>query len=207
MIEKAWHYETHANMWRITDDFWDRWDLLKDMFYRCELWQSHVAPGCYPDCDMLPLGLLGKGFGQERPCGFTREEQRTMMTLWCLFGSPLMLGAEMTKLDEWTLSLLTNRDILGMLPPRCKPRQIRLDGREAVWKALDQETGEGYVALFQLRDEEGAVRVEAQEFGCRAQDVLRELWSGEETRISEDGILQAQIPAHGCRVYKLPPRG
>lgn len=66
LIEQAWHYETYANMWRITDDFWDDWKLLKDMFRRCELWQKHVSKGCYPDCDMLPLGYLGKGFGRER---------------------------------------------------------------------------------------------------------------------------------------------
>jgi hypothetical protein len=92
LIEHAWHYETYANMWRITDDFWDKWDLLKDMFHRCELWQNHVAKGCYPDCDMLPLGWLGKGFGHEWYTNFTPEEQHTMLTLWCLFGSPLMLG-------------------------------------------------------------------------------------------------------------------
>jgi len=62
VIEKAWHLSRYANMWRITDDFWDRWDLLKDMFRRCEIWQSHVKPGCWPDCDMLPLGRIGIGF-------------------------------------------------------------------------------------------------------------------------------------------------
>ena len=64
LIEKAWHYETYANMWRITDDFWDTWELLYDMFRRCELWQNHVGCGSFPDCDMLPVGWLGKGFGQ-----------------------------------------------------------------------------------------------------------------------------------------------
>ena len=59
LIEHAWHYEKYANMWRITDDFWDHWDLLKDMFHRCELWQNHISEGCWPDCDMLPLGTLG----------------------------------------------------------------------------------------------------------------------------------------------------
>ena len=113
--DKAWHYKKHANMWRITDDFWDDWPLLKAMFYRCELWQDHVELGCWPDCDMLPLGRLGKGFGEERATRFTRDEQRTMVTLWCLFGSPLMLGAELTKLDEWTLSLLTNRALQGSM--------------------------------------------------------------------------------------------
>ena len=102
-IDRAWQYGKYANMWRITDDFWDKWELLANMFYRCELWQDHVAEGCYPDCDMLPLGKLGGGFGRgERNTNFTKEEQKTMLTLWCVFGSPLMVGAELTKLDEWT---------------------------------------------------------------------------------------------------------
>ena len=66
LIEKAWHYEKYANMWRITDDFWDKWELLLNMFERCELWQNHVKEGCFPDCDMLPtnqrvLDLLKEG--------------------------------------------------------------------------------------------------------------------------------------------------
>ena len=68
-------YCRYANMWRITDDFWDNWELLKNMFWRCELWQDHVKEGCFPDCDMLPLGKVGKGFETgERDCLFTREE-------------------------------------------------------------------------------------------------------------------------------------
>ena len=53
VIEEAWHMEQFANMWRMTDDFWDRWDLLENMFRRCEVWQAHVGPGSWPDCDML----------------------------------------------------------------------------------------------------------------------------------------------------------
>lgn len=75
-IDRAWQYCRYANMWRITDDFWDNWELLKNMFWRCELWQDHVKEGCFTDCDMLPLGKVGKGFETgERDCLFTREEQ------------------------------------------------------------------------------------------------------------------------------------
>ncbi len=157
LIEEAWHYETHANLWRITDDFWDRWDLLKDMFRRCELWQNHVSEGCYPDCDMLPLGALGKGFGHERQTNFTPDEQRTMMTLWCIFGSPLMLGAELTKLDKETLALLTNEEVLAMRTPHCRPRQLVRDDKQAVWAAQNADTGASYLALFNLSDEERIV--------------------------------------------------
>ncbi len=200
LIEKAWHYETHANMWRITDDFWDDWRLLKDMFRRCELWQSHVSEGCYPDCDMLPLGIVGKGFGAERTTGFTREEQRTMMTLWCLFGSPLMVGTELTKLDEWTLSLLTNRRVLGMLPPECRPRQLCLDEGKAIWKACNEREGKRYVALFNLSGEETELSVSPADAGIGQEAALTELWTGEAASV-EDGVLRVSLPAHGCAVY------
>ena len=85
------------------------------MFERCEMWQDYVSPGCWPDCDMLPLGYIGKGFGRERYTNFTRDEQITMMTLWCIFRSPLMLGAELTKLDAWTESLITNSRVLRLV--------------------------------------------------------------------------------------------
>jgi hypothetical protein len=69
--------------------------------------------------DMLPLGKVGKGFETgERDCLFTREEQKTMMTLWCMFRSPLMIGAELTKMDDFTLSLLTNKELSGREPDK-----------------------------------------------------------------------------------------
>ena len=202
LIDKAWHYEKYANMWRITDDFWDDWRLLKDMFHRCELWQKHVSKGCYPDCDMLPLGYLGKGFGRERQTSFTRQEQRTMMTLWCLFGSPLMIGAELTKLDDWTKSLLTNRSILKMLTPDCRPEQVCLEENRAVWKAENEKTGEYYIALFNLAEEEAEVGISTGEAEIPEEisGELTECWSGEKAELSE-GILKALLPAHGCAVY------
>ena len=201
-IDRAWKYAKNANMWRITDDFWDNWPLLENMFHRCELWQDHVTEGCYPDCDMLPLGYVGKGFGAERVTNFTKEEQRTMMTLWCIFGSPLMLGAEMTKLDDWTLSLLTNREVLAMLTPDCKAIQICLDKQKAVWKACNDKEGTGYVALFNLADEDAEVSVELEDADLQAGVILKELWTVAEMETVGD-VLTVKLPAHGCVVYKV----
>lgn len=192
LVEKAWHYQAHANMWRITDDFWDDWKLLKGMFARCELWQDHVREGCWPDCDMLPLGCLGKGFGQERETNLTRDEQRTMMTLWCLFGSPLMVGAELTELDDWTLSLLTNRDVLAMLP--CRPRQVCRDEKKAVWMA--EGSGARYAALFNLDDSAGIVSTVTGAAGGV------ELWTGAR-KAFRDGVVSAELGPHACVVYRL----
>ena len=229
LIDKAWHYETHANMWRITDDFWDDWRLLKDMFHRCELWQSHVSQGCWPDCDMLPLGKLGKGFGQERTTNFTPEEQKTMMTLWCMFGSPMMIGAELTLLDEQTLALLTNHEVLHLLSPDCGARQVSLNDRSAVWVSRDFRTGSVCAALFNLADETAAVTADLRvvletaesckarsaapcapirscedDGGIEAPCTLRDLWTGE-TGKSDGCTLRAELPAHGCVLWQICP--
>lgn len=204
LIDKAWHYEKYANMWRITDDFWDNWELLKAMFMRCELWQNHVKAGCFPDCDMLPLGRVGKEFGQERNTSFTGEEQRTMMTLWCIFRSPLMLGAELTMLDEWTLSLLTNRRVLSLLEDGHKAVQVMRDASQAVW--MSRKKDRTYVALFNLSDEERLCKTTMKELeSCINVDICpenaEELWMGESILVKDK--LEAVIPAHGTKLYEL----
>ena len=203
LIDKAWHYEKYANMWRITDDFWDNWTLLKDMFHRCELWQNHVSEGCYPDCDMLPLGYLGKGFGEERVTNFTKDEQQTMMTLWCLFGSPLMLGAEMTKLDDFTLSLLTNKKVLAMLTPDCKPKQISLDDTKAIWFASNNKTNKKYVALFNLSDEIANISVNLEELDILKTEVtLTDLWTNNCSK-NINKIISKELAPHASAVYEI----
>lgn len=224
LIEKAWHYGKYANMWRITDDFWDRWDLLRNMFDRCELWQEHVAPGSYPDCDMLPVGRLGKGFGRERESNFTRDEQRTMMTLWCVFGSPLMIGAELTLLDEETLSLFTCKEILKLTSNDYVGRQFEKNAEYAVWSCLGTGTGERYLAFFnfcreprqiacRLREVEQfagrntgtdktAPGVCAARAGVATVERAVELWSGE-TAAVEAGVLSSTVPAHGAKLFRL----
>lgn len=204
LIDQAWHYEKYANMWRITDDFWDTWPLLLNMFERCELWQNHVSEGCYPDCDMLPLGYLGKGFGHERYTGFTKEEQVTMMTLWCIFRSPLMLGAELTKLDEWTLGLLTNEGVLRLLSHSVGARQIMRNKDQAIWASKDQEEEAIYLALFNLSDTKSTITVNAEEldFVSFLGKEIEDLWSGEQIGVLSE-TLQTEVLAHGSKLFKL----
>ncbi|WP_092478976.1 glycoside hydrolase family 27 protein [[Clostridium] polysaccharolyticum] len=207
LIEQSFHYEKYANMWRITDDFWDNWDLLKDMFHRCALWKDHVKEGCYPDCDMLPLGYLGKGFGHERQTRFTQAEQRTMMTLWCLFGSPLMIGAELTKLDSWTLSLLTNDAILNLRTPHCKPALLELNDCFSIWTVYNEIEKNAYVALFNLRDTEMEFSVSREELlNSFPENIdftqLKELWAGQ-LKPCTDAVICTSIAAHDTCIYQL----
>ena len=152
LIEEAWHYEKYANMWRITDDFWDNWPLLRDMFDRCKTWQGQVRPGGYPDCDMLPVGTIGKGFHNERLTNFTKDEQLTMLSLWCMAGSPLMLGAELPKLDDWTLRLLTNRKVLDLLQCAESAEEYYRNKSVIIWRSLQTDTQKTNLAIFNVSD-------------------------------------------------------
>ncbi len=202
-IEEAWFYQKYANMWRITDDFWDRWELLKPMFWRCELWQDHVREGCFPDCDMLTLGKLGKGFGHEWETNFTHEEQITMMTLWCIFRSPMMIGTDLPQLDDWTKGLLTNGEVLGLLKHSGGARQIERDEEHAIWCSMDTEEPAGYLAMFNLADQEREIEVPwdaVEEYGIYGRSG-KELWSGQEVALQEKE--RVGVPAHGARLYKI----
>lgn len=154
---------------------------------------------------MLPLGELGKGFATEHHTYFTPDEQKTMMTLWCLFGSPLMLGAEMTLLDDDTLALLTNTDILAMLPPSVHPHQITRTDNEAVWYAKDDTTGTTYVALFNLSDAPQTVSSTLADADCPLESVAaKELWSGK--ALSLNGGFSASLAPHACSVCRFETR-
>jgi hypothetical protein len=199
-IEEAWHLAEHANMWRVTGDFWDRWDLLKDMFRRCELWQSHVGPGCWPDCDMLPLGHIGMGFHRPRYTNFTKDEQRTLMTLWCIFRSPLMMGGALPDNDEQTLALLTNDEVLAVQRDGTRPRQIRRSAEEAVWINTAPD-GALNLALFNLGDEERVVRCPFPAPGL-GNVRLRDLWAREDQG-SLSGEVSAVLAPHGSALFRL----
>ncbi len=189
-IDKAWHLSRYANMWRITDDFWDDWKLLKEMFYRCEVWCGYGRPGCWPDCDMLPIGRLRIGFHEPEMTRFTREEQRTMMTLWAIFRSPLMMGGEMRENDEWTLSLLTNAAVLRLLAHSYGATQLLRDEHQAAWHSFDED-GSEYLALFNLSDSELEVK------GAFEKQPVKtvELWGRDSLLTSASA---ARIPPHGA---------
>lgn len=203
--EHAQFLMDHANMWRMTDDYWDRWSLLRDMFERCAEWEGIPQPGCWPDCDMLPLGHIGirsvDGGGQDRYTRFTRDEQLSMMTLWSIFRSPLMFGGELRDNDDWTLGLLTNRELLEMHRTSFGARQILREDEFVVWRA-ESPDGSIYAALFNLGDtsREMSVSLHALDFNEQAHGT--ELWSKQPADL-QGGLLTAEVPAHGVRLYQL----
>lgn len=193
LIDEYDFYKENANMWRITDDFWDHWDSLSDMFDRCKKWQDCVSDGGYPDCDMLPLGKLGKGFGEERDTNFTVDEQKTMLSLWCIFRSPLMLGAELTKLDDKTLELLTNKAVYEMFQEARGARETLREEEFIVWEAASDT--KKYKAVFNISDQ--PVEVPVKILGDIDENA-REIWSEREFRECKNWI----IPTHGVLLFE-----
>src|SRR5271169_452917 len=110
-IDKVDEMRQYAQLWRISDDIWDLWHStvpypqgLGDQFANVAKWAGLAQPGHWPDADMLPLGQLGPapGWGKARETRLSHDEQRTLMTLWCIFPSPLMIGGELPSADDWT---------------------------------------------------------------------------------------------------------
>ena len=201
-IDKAFHYCENANMWRITDDFWDKWELLKNMFWRCEMWQDHVRAGCFPDCDMLPIGKVGAGFKNERESNFTYDECKTMMTLWCMFRSPLMIGGELTLMSEENLSLLTNEKLLELMQDGWKPQQLVRDDMHAIWKSVNTNSGKVAFAVFNLSDFDTTFNLDMEKvLGSAFTEGMEftEVWS--ETNVKLNLTEKLQIKKHNVELF------
>lgn len=197
------HVSTHGNLWRISDDFWDKWALLLPQFERLRRWTPYRGPGHFPDADMLPLGVVGMG----RHTKFTRDEQFTLMTLWCVARSPLIFGGDLTKMDPFTLGLITNAEVLAVNQDSSGNHELfHRDGLVA-WCADVPGSKDKYVALFNTRNtrpDEPAARVAVSlaelSFGGECQ--ARDLWQQRDLGQVRTEFA-AEINSHGAGLYRL----
>ena len=209
--EKAEHLCRFANLWRTTGDFWDDWNDLYQAFEICHQWEGVGGPGHWPDADMLPFGHLAlrsteRGWG-DRWTHFTQDEQIALMTLWCLFRSPLMVGAELNDNDEFTLNLLTNDEVLALLSESRNARQVYREerynyaGEVIVWQA-ENEQGETYCAVFNCGPKARKLAVQlSSALGLEGAYTGRDLWAHEEIPVGR--ALEVEVPSHGARLVKL----
>lgn len=190
--------QQNANMWRLTDDFWDEWPMILDMFERCNSWSPFIRPGNWPDCDMLPLGRIAirsdeRGLS-ERDTRLSKDEQQTMMTLWSIFQSPLMFGGDMTQLDEWTLSLLNNEEINAMHLKLINQKQVYRDNTWVIWEAMSPH--DSYVAVFNISDTVAVLPEELKNEYLPASDYL-ELWRGK-----DKSVLKETVNPHASYIFR-----
>jgi hypothetical protein len=206
-LNDAQHIAAHANMWRISDDFWDRWKPLKEQFDRCANWAPYCGPGHFPDADMLPLGAIRAA--QHGRTGFTPDEQCTVMTLWSMCRSPLMFGGNLPETDSFTLSLLTNDDVLAVDQRNTPSRQLFRRNDLIAWSADVPNSQDKYLAVFNAQDPAGAnssagvaVRVDLQELGFTGTCKVRDLW-----KRSDLGEIKGEfapvIAYHGAGLYRI----
>lgn len=211
-VAESGHVAAHANMWRISDDFWDKWPLLREQFERLRKWAPWAGPGHWPDADMLPLGTLELGKRQTR---FTPAEQRTMLTLWCIARSPLILGADLTTLDDATLALITNDEVLAVDQRSVNNHQLFARDGFIVWVADVPGSPDKYVAVFNTNDAPKAggaafeaggasIAIPLAELGFPGTCFVRDLWRRENIGF-HDGELTPGIVGHGAALYRFSP--
>jgi alpha-galactosidase len=220
-LSRAAEVEREAQMWRIANDVWDGWTFthrhpeedfpngLRPIFDYLGSWAAYAGPGHWPDADMLPFGSLtpSPGWGEPRQSRLTEEEERSALTLWSIARSPLILGGNLTRLDSFTRSLITNRRVLEVNQTARSSRpltglpaslqDVRIWLASVPWRGGDALV----IAVFNLKETPQPVRAQWTELGIAAgAHRMRDLWSG---RLATGTGLDLTLPPHGCAIYRL----
>jgi alpha-galactosidase len=208
-IKNAGDFTPLANLWRTSQDLMDDWLSLRINGFLSYPWQKWQSPGNWNDEDMLVLGTLGMGFGEKEihPTRLTPNEQYTHMSLWSLLGSPLILGCDLTKLDKFTLSLITNdevlaidQDVLGIMASRIRKDVVD----QEVW-AKPLADGSVAVGLFNLDGwAEHDMTIHWKELGISGEQVVRDVWRQQDIGTLKDSFT-ATVPIHGVVLLKISP--
>jgi alpha-galactosidase len=211
-VDKIEELRKYSELWRISDDVWDLWHSdvaypqgLGDQFPRVAKWASLAQPGHWPDADMLALGFLGPapGWGKARESKLTHDEQRTLLTLWSIGRSPLMIGANLTKNDAWTTWLLTNPEMISVDQHSSENHAVISTDATVVWTAHAESGKDSYVAAFNLRDGEQKVHYDWKELGLKGdgQPRVRDVW--ERKDVGRAQVLNTTLKPHGCVMYRV----
>jgi hypothetical protein len=219
-IEHAAEVAKYAQMWRITNDHWDGWKLpskpewdefpfgLAGEFDRIAKWAPYVKPGNWPDADMLPWGSLTPhpGWGEPRQSRLTQEEEKTELSLWSISRSPLIFGGNLTKLDDFTRSLMTNKEVLDINQKSWASHPVTNlpAGFEnvRVWEASEEAIANPSesVALFNLDDKPVTLHFSWKQI-CPmcASNGARNLYDGSKWKGADP--VEVKLPAHGSTIF------
>jgi alpha-galactosidase len=201
-----------ANMWRITNDFWDNWGDLNHTFDVLAYWKGFGGFGHWPDCDMLCLGNVRAGMGDPRYVYFSHNAQRTEMTLWSIAPSPLILGCDLLKMDDWTFSLIANPEVIAVNqdPAGKQATRVVQDGFMEFW-AKELYDGALAVALFNRGLKDTAFTIQFSDLNLVGQQNVRDIWDRRDLGVYANSLDQT-VPPHGVRFlrfgnFRLPQSG
>ena len=210
-LDKVQELRQNAEMWRISNDIWDLWHNdqfypkgVGDQFQNVAKWAQFSKPGHWPDADMLPVGRLepAPGWGKPRESNLTHDEQRTLLTLWSMFCSPLMIGGDLSAADEWTTSLLTNPEVIAVDQHSQHGREILATKDLVVWKSSPKSGDGSYLALFNVSTKPLQMKYGWKELELPpASYAVRDLW--ERKDLGRMNAINVTVPSHGSVLYKV----
>ncbi|MGO9795494.1 MAG: glycoside hydrolase family 27 protein [Terracidiphilus sp.] len=224
-LDHAAEVGKYAQMWRITNDHWDAWTFehstpdgypfgLKGDFDMLAKWYPYVGPGSWPDADMLPEGWLGPSPGMDpaRQSRLTHDEQRTEFTLWAVTRSPLIFGGNLTRLDDFTRSLLSNQSVLFIDQNATYSRPVAPSAfgpgfeNARVWRASVGQPGDRgyaeYFAFFNLAEEPVTLRATWPQLGLDSKKhTARNVWDDSTAKDSKG--ISVTLPPHGSALYQV----
>ncbi|MGC1782478.1 MAG: glycoside hydrolase family 27 protein [Acidobacteriaceae bacterium] len=218
-LEDAADVMKRAQMWRISNDFWDVWnqksgsnDSAQSVMLQFPLlarWERYAGPGHWPDGDMLPFGTLGvlgtkprPGWQPARKSRLTADEMRTVFTLWSIARSPLMLGANLTQMDPPMEKLLTNREVIAVNQHSTNNKALIHTSQSWVWTARATSTQSEYVALFNVSDSPLNLHYTWQELGLgKGKHTVRDLWLHK--NIGRISGVQVTLRPHASIIYRV----
>jgi hypothetical protein len=199
--------QANANMWRVSDDFWDDWKALRLNFILLSIWSGVGRPGAWPDPDMLPLGRIGgrPEQGHARRTNFTPVEQKTMLSLWAIAQAPLIFGGDLPSNDEATLRLITNDEVLEVDQKGAHGGAFAEGGDDIIWTADAVGSDAKYVAVFNVSDAKPTqIRVDWPALKLPTKCTLRDLWEHKDLGTVEGGYT-FDVGPHASGLFKLTP--
>jgi len=196
-----WGASVGGNCWRTTGDISDSWGSMAGIGFAQAGHEKFAGPGHWNDPDMLVVGRLG--WGSLRPTRLTPNEQYTHISLWCLLCSPLLIGCDMAQLDDFTLNLLTNDEVLEVSQDALGKQAGRVakDGELEVW-AKDMSDGSMAVGLFNRGEMEAKVTARFSALGLSGKQTVRDLWRQKDIGDFETEV-SADVPRHGVVLVRM----
>ena len=195
-----------ANSWRTTGDIRDSWGILRNIWFQQEKWRPFAGPGHWNDPDMLVVGPVDVGRGKNiRPSRLTPNEQYTHISLWCLLSAPLLIGCPLEKADDFTLSLLTNDEVLAIdqdeLGSPAAPAVV--DGRKQVY-VKQLADGSRAIGLFNLAQTPQEISVTWSQLGLTGAQRVRDLWRQQDLGVEKEKF-SATVGRHGVVLVRVWP--
>ena len=197
-----WGGEVGGNLWRTTGDLLDSWSNLDSVGFRQAGRERFVSRGHWNDTDMLVLGSVGWG-PNLHPTRLTPDEQILHMTLWAMQAAPLFIGADLSRLDPFTLALLTNDEVLDV------DRDVLAKAGGRVWskdrlEVWSRPLSDGTIAVALFNRGLTPRRIDARwsDLGRKGPQPVRDLWKRADLGVFADSY-QTLVPSHGAVLLKV----